>query len=121
MRLFFALGLTFAIISTPALGESKRELQFENEKVKVWKTTIPPNDKLKMHRHDHARVIVGLQGGKLVKVEETGEKSDLVFETGKAYWFEKDPVGELHGDINLSTKPIEVMVIEFKDHPSSSV
>jgi len=103
-----------SFFSTLLFAETKRELQFENDKVKVWKTTIPPNDKLKMHRHDHARVIVGLQGGKLEKIEETGEKSDLIFETGKAYWLEKDPVGELHGDINVSSKPVEVMVIEFK-------
>ena len=94
--------------------ESRRELQFENDRVKVWKTTIPPNDKLKMHRHDHSRVIVSLQGGKLLKIEETGEKTDLIFESGKAYWFDKDLDGLLHGDVNISANPVEVMVIEFK-------
>lgn len=103
------------IFSGQAIAESKRELQFENEKVKVWKTTIPPNDKLKMHRHEYARVIVALKGGKLERIEETGEKSDLVFDTGKAYWLLADPVGQLHGDVNVSPNPVEVMVIEFKE------
>lgn len=109
---YLFIGLLFAV---PAVAESKRELQFENEKVKVWKTTIPSHDKLKMHRHEHARVVVGLKGGKLERVEEDGKKSDLIFETGKAYWLLADPEGQLHGDVNVSSHPIEVMVIEFKD------
>lgn len=88
--------------------------QFENDTVQVWKTVIMPHQPLKMHRHDHARVVVGIKGGTLKKIEEDGRVSDLVFETGKAYWLEADPEEELHGDINESEEPIEVMVIEFK-------
>lgn len=107
--------LLFILLNIPALlAASTRELQFENEKVKVWKTTIPPTDKIKMHRHDHDRVIVGLKGGTLVKIEETGEKSNIQFENNKAYWLEKDPENTLHGDINTSDAVIEVMVIEIK-------
>ena len=111
---FIPFGLMMMLTSSYAIAESKKELQFENEKVKVWKTTIPPQDQLKMHRHDHARVIVGLKGGHLKRIEESGEKSDLIFKSGKAYWLEKDPEGQLHGDINISSLPVEVMVIEFK-------
>lgn len=107
--------LLLLVVSWPLFADSKKELQFENDKVKVWKTTIPPNDNLKMHRHDNARVIVGLKGGKLHRIEQTGQRSDLVFETGKAYWLEKDPIGQLHGDVNVSPEVVEVMVIEFKD------
>lgn len=91
-----------------------RVFQFENEQVKVWKTIIMPNQPLTMHRHDCARVIVGLKGGTLKKIEDTGEISDLVFETGKAYWLDEDLPNTLHGDVNESDEPIEVMVIEIK-------
>lgn len=91
-----------------------REFQFENEQVKAWKTVIMPNQPLAMHRHDKSRVIVTLKGGTLIRIEETGETSELVFETGKAYWYNEDPPGQLHGDVNLSSEPIEVMVIEMK-------
>jgi quercetin dioxygenase-like cupin family protein len=91
-----------------------RVFQFENEHVRVWKTVIMPHQPLKMHRHDCARVVVGLKGGSLTKIEETGETSDLTFETGTAYWLEEDPPNTLHGDINESDEPIEVMVIEIK-------
>ena len=100
-----------------------RVFQFENEHVRVWKTVIMPNQPLNMHRHDCPRVVVGLKGGNLTKVEESGELSDLTFDTGKAYWLDEDPPETLHADINESDSPIEVMVIEIKaleTHPSHS-
>lgn len=109
--------ITCGVVSASESPESKgtyRVLQFENDFVKVWKTVIMPHQPLKMHRHDCSRVIVGLKGGTLTKIEETGETSPLVFETGKAYWLTEDPLGTLHGDVNESDDPIEVMVIECK-------
>lgn len=94
--------------------QTHRVFQFENEHVRVWRTVIMPHQPLKMHRHDCARVVVGLKGGKLTKIEQTGEISELNFETGAAYWLTEDPPETLHGDINESDEPIEVMVIEIK-------
>ncbi len=102
------------LLATSSLFATYRTLQFENDDVKVFKTTITPNEPLKMHRHDCDRVVIGLKGGTLTKIEETGETSLLVFETGKAYWLTRDPENELHGDINESDDPVEVMVIEIK-------
>jgi len=68
-----------------------------------------------MHRHSGGRVIIPLKGGKLLKVEDTGRTSDLIFETHKAYWLSADPENELHGDLNLSNETIELMVVELKD------
>lgn len=94
--------------------QTHRVFQFENEHVRVWKTVIMPRQPLKMHRHDCPRVVVGLKGGTLTKIEETGEISDLKFDSGVAYWLTEDPPGTLHGDINESDEPVEVMVIELK-------
>lgn len=60
------------------------------------------------------RVVVGVKGGTLTKIEETGETSNLRFDTGLAYWLTEDPPGKLHGDINESDQLIEVMVIKLK-------
>lgn len=88
--------------------------QFENEHVRVWRTVIMPHQPLKLHRHDCARVVVGLKGGSLTKIEETGELSELRFDTGCAYWLSDDPPGKLHSDVNETDEPIEVMIIELK-------
>lgn len=114
--IFFFLGAV-SLLQAEEIEPTKthRVFQFENEKVRVWKTVILPHQPLSMHRHDQARVVVGLKGGSLTKIEQTGEVSELRFDTGKAYWLDEDPVGTLHGDINESDEPIEVMVIELKD------
>jgi hypothetical protein len=109
---FICFGLLQAEEVIPA--QTHRIFQFENEHVRVWKTVIMPHQPLKMHRHDCPRVVVGLKGGSLTKIEQTGEISDLKFDTGVAYWLTEAPPETLHGDINESDEPIEVMVIELK-------
>lgn len=88
---------------------------FENEHVRVWKTTITPHEPLKMHRHEVPRVIVGLKGGVLKKIEQTGEISYLTFDEGKTYWLSADLPGTLHADVNEGEEAVEVMVIEYKN------
>ncbi len=88
--------------------------QFENEHVEVWKSVIVPNQPLTMHRHDNPRVIIALKGGTLRVVNEAGETHYMTWETGKAYWLDADPPGELHGDVNEGPEPVEVIVVQLK-------
>ena len=88
--------------------------QFENADVTVWKTILAPHERLGMHRHEHGRVVVALEGGKLTLPQDDGGSRELVLETGKAYWLDADPPGKLHGDDNDSSHPLELMVIEMK-------
>ena len=92
-----------------------REFQFENEKTICWKTTIAPNNPLKMHRHDRYRLVVAIKGGKLLKTEENGRTSELTFETGRAYYLGPDPENELHADVNVGEEDVVVVVCEFKN------
>lgn len=96
-------------------AQSRREEQFENDQVKVWKSIILPNQPISLHRHEHGRTIVALTGGTLDIVDGTGKTlKKLPFEAGKAYWLGVDPPGEQHADLNRGTRPIEVMVIEMR-------
>lgn len=91
-----------------------RTPQFENEHVTVWKSVIVPNQPLEMHRHDNPRAIIALRGGTLTVVNDAGERRDMTWETGSAYWLDADPPGELHGDVNEGTDPVEVIVVQLK-------
>jgi hypothetical protein len=95
--------------------QSRREPQFENEHVKVWKSIIVPNQPLRLHRHEFGRALIALKGGTLKVVDEAGTTVDTyVWEDGKAYWLDADPPGKLHGDLNEGPETMEVIVVELK-------
>lgn len=94
--------------------QTRREPQFENAHVRVWKSIIMPNQPLALHRHDFGRTIVALKGGILDVVDGQGRTmKQLTWETGKAYWLDADPPGEQHGDMNRGKEPIEVIVVQM--------
>jgi hypothetical protein len=67
-----ALGFTSAV-GTELPRSTVRTPQFENDSVRVWKTSIAPGQPLTMHRHESARVIVALTDGTLRIVKGSGE------------------------------------------------
>jgi len=102
----------FALAET--MTKTGREPLFDNAEVKVWKSTVLPNNPLPLHRHEHPRVIVALKGGTMKVLEETGPSETHVWETGKAYWLPANAPGTRHQDVNLSDQPIEVVVVELQ-------
>ena len=120
IRSLITVGLCLASFGAGALwaqtqGTSRREPQFENDHVKVWKSIIMPKQPLALHRHDHGRTLIALTDGKLNVVDKDGKTLDTYnWEKGKAYWLGADPPGQQHGDVNNTTQPIEVIVVELK-------
>ena len=108
-----ALGVTTTASPQPPTS-TVRTPQFENDSVRVWKTSIAPGQPLTLHRHESGRVIVALTDGTLRIVKESGESRTVTWEKGKAYWLAADPPGQKHGDLNQGQEPIEVMVVELK-------
>jgi len=94
---------------------TRREPQFENEQVRVWKSVIMPKQPLTMHRHEHGRALIALTGGELKVVDPDGKTLNTYhWESGKAYWLDADPSGQLHADVNDTSHPIEVIVVELR-------
>lgn len=112
-----ALLSTFVLseLTSQPAGQVQRIPQFENDDVKVWKAVIMPNAPLTMHTHQHARVIIALEGGTMKIVSENGTSEVQKWETGKAYWLSAEEGKKPHADANDGTKPIEVMVVELKN------
>jgi quercetin dioxygenase-like cupin family protein len=95
---------------------SHREPQFENSELKVWKSIIMPKQPLTLHRHDHGRALIALTDGQLDVVDKNGKRLDHYdWKKGKAYWLGVDPPGQMHADVNNTTKPVEVIVVELKN------
>jgi quercetin dioxygenase-like cupin family protein len=95
---------------------TRREPQFENEHVRVWKSIIQPKQPLSLHRHDHGRTLIALTGGPLEVMDKDGKTlKKYNWERGKAYWLDADPAGETHADVNNTAQAIEVIVVELKN------
>src|SRR5262245_32330709 len=110
----FSAGVAVGALQQQA-AQSRREPQFENDQVRVWKSVVLPNQPLQLHRHDHGRTIVALKGGTMEVVDAKGQtKKKKPWEAGKAYWLDVDPPNEEHADLNRGKEPIEVMVIEMR-------
>jgi hypothetical protein len=95
---------------------SRREPQFENSEVRVWKSIIMPNQPLALHRHDHGRALIALKTGNIDVVDAAGKTLETYkWEAGKAYWLDADKPGTQHGDMNRGKEPMEVIVVELKN------
>jgi quercetin dioxygenase-like cupin family protein len=96
-----------------AAPKTGREPQFENPQARVWKSVITPNTPLPFHRHEHPRALIALQGGTMKILEQDGTSEIHEWKTGKAYWLPANAPGTQHQDVNVGTKPIEVIVVEL--------
>ncbi len=108
----FAAGIA---VGQQASG-SRREPQFENTEVMVWKSIVAPQQPLALHRHDHGRALISLNGGVLNVVDGAGKVMDTYkLEAGKAMWLEADKAGTQHADVNPGSTPVEVIVVQLKN------
>ena len=112
------VGVVFA--AGVAVGQqastSRREPQFENSEVQVWKSIISPGTPLGLHRHDHGRALISLNGGTLNVVDGAGKVIDVYkLEAGKAMWLDADKAGTQHADVNPGKTPVEVIVVQLKN------
>jgi quercetin dioxygenase-like cupin family protein len=112
------IGTVFA--AGVAVGQqastSRREPQFENSEVQVWKSIISPGTPLGLHRHDHGRALISLNGGTLNVVDGAGKVLDVYkLEAGKAMWLDADKAGTQHADVNPGKTPVEVIVVQLKN------
>ena len=116
-----AIGVAAAVFAAGVAvgqqgGASRREPQFENSEVQVWKSIVMPNQPLALHRHDHGRALISLNGGTLNVVDGAGKVMDVYkLEAGKAIWLEADKAGTQHADVNPGKAPVEVIVVQLKN------
>jgi len=113
--LSFVAGAGAMWAQQQAESTTRREPQFENDHVRAWKSIIMPKQPLTLHRHEHGRALIALTDGQLKVVDQEGKAINTYnWESGKAYWLDADPPGQMHADVNDTSKPIEVIVVELK-------
>ncbi|STY30626.1 Uncharacterised protein [Legionella wadsworthii] len=116
-KLIFSIGCLMTMINSYAeVNQTTRIPQLSNKQVNVWTTVIYPSQEqvLKMHRHEHNRVIIALDDGILKVRNNNGTEHFLKLKKDQAYYLSKDVPGELHTDENIGKHPIKVIVVELK-------
>jgi len=111
----FILNISGSFAKTSEPPTSSRELKFENNEIKVWKTVIEPGHPFQQIHHPHPIVAIPLKGGDLLWKKPDGTESIQTFKEGEAYWIPEDKIGEFHSVSEVSDKPMEIMVIELKN------
>ena len=96
-------------------AQSRREPQFENDQLRVWKSIVMPGQPLALHRHEHGRALVSLNGGELQVIDGNKKVLDTYKLTaGNAIWLGADPPGQMHADVNPGKTPVEVIVVQLQ-------
>ena len=109
----FAAGVA---VGQQQASPTRREPQFENSEVQVWKSIINPGKPLGLHRHEHGRALISLNGGVLNVVDGDGKVLDTYkLQAGKAMWLDADKPGTQHADVNPGKEPVEVIVVQLKN------
>ena len=112
------IGTVFAagLAAGQQQATTRREPQFENSEVQGWKSTIYPGKPLGLHRHDHGRALISLNGGVLNVVDGAGKVLDTYnLKAGTAMWLDADKPGTPHADVNPGKEPVEVIVVQLKN------
>lgn len=112
----FIVFFSLCLVTSMTYAETKKIPQFSNDKVNVWETVIYPSKQqvLKMHRHDHDRVLIAFDDVTLKIENDKGKSSLLTLKKDKAYYLAKDVPGEMHTDENLGKKPVKFLIIELR-------
>lgn len=108
-------GMVLGALAQSQSAQTRREPQFDNDSVRVWKSIIMPNQPLTQHRHEHGRALIALTDGQLRVVDQKGTTINTYdWKAGRAYWLGVDPPGQTHADVNDTDKPIEVIVVQLR-------
>ena len=69
-----------------------------------------------LHRHDHGRALISLNGGTLNVVDGNGKVMDVYkLEAGKAMWLDADKAGNAARRRQPRKAPVEVVVVQLKN------
>lgn len=92
------------------VNASSTKLKLENDRVRVYETTLAPGEKEEPHTHRAAAIYV-VSGGKLRLHNQDGTSSEARLETGTTFF--REPI--THWTENIGDTTFQVLLVEVKD------
>lgn len=90
------------------------EVQFENDQISATKLKILAHEEIGLHRNEYPQIVVAIKGGTITRIEADGSTTLVDFPKGQAVYRPVDPPNEFHKSVNNSCKPMELIIIQFK-------
>lgn len=109
----YSIAGIFCLLSIAA-QTLEYEVQYENDEVCVAKITIMPHEEIGLHRDVYPRIVFGIKGGTVTRLEADGTTTDVEFPTGKSVFLPAEITEELHRTVNPSSEPIELLIFQLK-------
>ena len=108
--LLFAGG-QIVLAQDPAVVNAKFiQVKLDNDKVRVFESTLKPGDQEKMHSHPSSVVYI-IEGGKVRNHTPDGKTNEVELKSGDTLY--RDPL--THWNENIGTTTIRLIVIELKN------
>ena len=123
MRVAIVLAglLCLGLLATPVLAQDPVKVDgkhfkvvFENDQVRVLRSSVGPREKSPMHEHP-ATVVISLGDGKGKFTLADGKTRETSSKAGEALW----TAAEKHAYENLSDKASEAILVELKAKPAA--
>jgi hypothetical protein len=108
--------LSLVCLVSSGIQALEYEPQYENDQISVAKVKIQPHEETQLHRDAYPQIVIALKGGTLTRLETDGQATEVSFPTAMSVVLDADPQDELHKSVNNSSEPIELIVIQLKNH-----
>lgn len=108
LLLGFSVGSVMAARGIVAANPKNVKVEFQNEQVRVLRTTIAPHKKLILHEARDA-VLIALTNYTVLHKNASGKTTELRRKRGEAVWL---PGGER--TVEAGSKPVEAILVELK-------
>jgi mannose-6-phosphate isomerase-like protein (cupin superfamily) len=104
----------FAVMVTAAHlagNTAKSEVLFDNEHMRVVKTTLEPHQQAPLQEPGRNRVVIHLGGGEMTQTTPDGKAAKVEFKDREVRWM---PAGTPHTRENAGSQPFQIVEIELK-------
>jgi quercetin dioxygenase-like cupin family protein len=110
--------LFLALAAACAWGQAPTNVKFDSPQARVLVVTEEPHHRSALHEHTMNRVMIYLGTGQFIRTTAAGAVTKLDFKPGDVRW---SPAEGQHTSEYMTDHPFQLVEIELKDKPSSTV
>lgn len=116
LKVLMLIVFSSSVYAKDASCATQRKVFIDQDDVKVWRTTICPNERLAFHTHDHARIAISNVSGILEVISQDGGVKRIEFTKGVPVYLSLEQGQSPHQDVNVGQYPMDITIVELLSH-----